>query len=334
VFRVLSGFGIGGVMPISASIAAEYAPPQRRGVWVSAVYAGFVTGWALAAVVAIFMVPAFGWKGMFLVGLLPVVYSLVMLKYLPESLQILAKKQRFDLIRETLVQLGYTAFQRGQYTFLLDQVEEQHNLANVRLLFQGGLGATTVLLWVGTFFTLLFMFGYASWLPSLMVKSGHGLVRSFSFSLVVDIAQVIGNLLMGVFMDRYGPKRVTILYFLLLAVSVVLFGLGSSNAYIYVFSVLVGLFTAVQAGIKTILAHVYPTNVRATGIGWNAGIGRFGSIFGPVVVGWLVRYNLSLEGYMLAFAVMALLAMVTVVLSRVRISSNSSFPNQEQTAVS
>lgn len=318
VFRVLGGFGIGGVMPISASIAAEYAPPQRRGFWVSSVYAGFIVGWVLSAVMAMLIIPPFGWRGMFLVGLIPILYAVVLARWLPESLQILVKWGRPDQVRKTLCRLGYLQFANDDFNFHLDELEESHALAQIGLLFKDGMGRTTVLLWVASFFTLLFMYGYATWLPTLMVKNGHGLVRSYSYSLAVDVAQVAGNLIMGTFMDRFGAKRVTIVYFVLLSLSVVLFGVNPTNAYIYVFSILVGLFTAVQAGINTTMAHIYPANVRASGIGWNAGVGRLGSIFGPVVVGGLAAYPMTLEGYMVAFAVMSLLAMLAVALSPIR----------------
>ncbi|MCL6442429.1 MAG: MFS transporter [Alicyclobacillus sp.] len=328
-FRVLGGLGLGGVMPISASIAAEYAPPQRRGLWVSSVYAGFILGWVLSALLAMFIVPHFGWRGMFFVGLIPVLYAVILAKWLPESLQILLKWDQPDRVRRSLAQLGYAQFSEDRYQFVLDTIEEKHSLAEIGLLFRDRMGVTTVLLWFATFFTLLFMYGYATWLPTLMVKHGHGLVRSYSYSLVVDVAQVLGNLLLGLLMDRFGAKRVTVTYFILLAISVILFGLNSSNVYIYLLSIFVGLFTAVQAGINTILAQVYPTNVRASGIGWNAGIGRLGSIFGPVVVGAFAPLNMSLEGYMLLFGVMALLAMLAVLLTRIRHSVSTAMQTSQ-----
>lgn len=320
IFRILAGIGIGGVMPVAVSIAAEYAPPHRRGLWVSCIYAGYIVGWVLAAAVAIFLIPLYGWKGMFAVGLIPIVYGFVLIRWLPESMQILAKKRKFVEIRQCLNRLGYAQFMDQQYIFKLDQVEEKNSLGKLSLLFGKGMGVTTVLLWFATFFTLLFMFGYATWLPALMVKSGHGLVKSYSFSLVVNMAQVVGNLAMGAMMDKFGPKRITIIFYSLLIISVLLYGMGTSNAYVYLFSMLVGFFTAVQAGINNIMAHVYPMNVRASGIGWNAGVGRLGSILGPIIVGWLAGFHLSLEGFMVSFAFMTLLAMLAVLFSPVRYS--------------
>jgi MFS transporter, AAHS family, benzoate transport protein len=326
ILRILAGIGMGGVMPIAASLAAEYAPPQRRGFYVSSVYAGLIVGWVLSGVLAILVVPSFGWRSMFSIGLLPILYALVLARWLPESLQILIKRGDIQKARQVLQRLGYAEYSNSVENLRLEAIEDNNSLAQFSLLFKGNMALTTVLLWFTTFFTLLFMYGYASWLPTLMVKAGHGLVRSYSYGLVVSIAQVAGNLILGELTDRFGAKKITIYYFVFLIISIVLFGMGSSNVYIYFFGVLVGLFTAVQAGINTILAKIYPTNVRASGIGLNAGIGRLGSIFGPIIVGWLGGFSLNLEGYMLSFAIMAILAMLALIPARVH--DHSSIPSQ------
>jgi MFS transporter, AAHS family, benzoate transport protein len=326
ILRVLAGIGMGGVMPIAASLAAEYAPPQRRGFYVSSVYAGLIVGWVLSGLMAILVVPSFGWRIMFTIGLLPILYALLLAKWLPESLQILIKRGDSQKARQVLQQLGYAEYSNKIEHFKLDPIEDNNSLGKLSLLFKGNMGINTVLLWFTTFFTLLFMYGYASWLPTLMVKAGHGLVRSYSYGLVVSIAQVFGNLILGELADRFGAKKITIFYFVFLVISMVFFGMVTSDVYIYLLGILVGLFTAVQAGINTILAKIYPTNVRASGIGLNAGIGRLGSIFGPIVVGWIGSFSLNLEGYMISFAIMAIIAMLTLI--PIRINDHSSKPRE------
>lgn len=267
VLRFLGGIGIGGVTPIATAYVSEFAPPKRRGLLIGVLFAALVFGFVLAAWAAILLVPRYGWRSLFWVSLACLLFLPVLQRWLPESGELEAARG------------GAEAPAALAADGSLHRPAEPH-LGDLRLLFSGGRGVTTGLLWIASFFTLFFMFGFSAWLPSLMIHAGNGLVRSYSYGLVNSFAQSLGNVILGGLIDRFGRKGTTLVFYAGLAVSNLAFGMMASDLGLYIVGTLIGIFTAVQACLNIIASELYPAAVRATGVGWMLGIGRLGAIVG------------------------------------------------------
>ncbi|WP_248001385.1 MFS transporter [Streptomyces sp. RPA4-5] len=176
-------------------------------------------------------------------------------------------------------------------------------LASVLALFRPGVRLATPLLWLASFCGLLLVYGVSTWLPQMMRASGYGLSSSVSFLFIINAGGIAGLLIAGRLADRYGPVRISALWFLLTAAGALLLGarLPLGATYVVVAVTGVWLFSA-QVMVYAATHRVYPPAERATGLGWVTGIGRTGAVVGP----WLGGVLAASANSQLGFTVFAL----------------------------
>ncbi|WP_043289017.1 MFS transporter [Paraburkholderia oxyphila] len=318
--RFMTGFGIGGVMGNAIALVSEYSPQKHRASLMTWVSCGFTGGAIAGGLLCAALLPQMGWRSVFFVGgILPLVIAAAMLRYLPESLQLLVLKQRSP---ETIARwLGKIApgVQVGAQTRFAVHGQARVK-ATVAELFRHGRGATTVLLWGINFANLLDLFFLSNWLPMLSLRVGHGVSTAVLIGTSLQIGGTAGALLMGPLMDRFGFYRVLACSFLVATCSVAAVGLPDLSTGLRYAVVLISGICIVggQPAVNALTATLYPTPLRATGVGWSLGIGRAGSIIGPVVAGQLIKLQWSNTALFVAAAVPALAScLMLVLLSRV-----------------
>jgi AAHS family 4-hydroxybenzoate transporter-like MFS transporter len=287
-FRLLTGFGMGGAMPNTIALTAEYMPARVRASAVMIMFCGFSIGAAVVGWVARGIIPHFGWRGVFVVGgILPCLITALSIGFLPESIRFLLRKDPRDpRAVKYLSRIAPDAPLSGDLVLAEDRAPG----FVVKQLFVSGRHRVTLLLWVMFFANLLDLYFISSWLPIIQTGVGIPQDRAILIATLFQVGGTIGAVVLGRFMDRNLSFRLLALTYLGAAACVFLIGeSGASVAWLIVtvFAAGFGVIGA-QNGANALSAAVYPTAYRSTGVGWAFGVGRIGSILGPILGGMLV----------------------------------------------
>lgn len=310
VLRLLAGLALGGLLPNIFALASEYSPARRRAMTVMIISCGISLGSALGGMIAGALLQSRGWPIVFQIGgALPLLLTLVMLLCLPESITYQAIR---DVSRSKFARLmGKVCPQRQFADDTRFVVSEQRAPGlTVKQLFADGRALATILIWVVYFMCLLEIYFFASWLPTLLHKSGISLEMSVYATSALQIAGTVASLTLGFVLERFNPGRVLALLYLMGTMAI--FGIGASlgsPVALVIATALAGAgIIGGQACTHAIASRIYPTSMRSTGIGWGLGIGRVGSVIGPIIGGALLSLNWSSAHMLYAGAVPALLA--------------------------
>ncbi|HBL15210.1 MAG: MFS transporter [Elusimicrobia bacterium GWA2_69_24] len=288
VMRFFVGFGLGGELPVASTLVSEFSPKAHRGKLVVILESFWAFGWALAAIVAYLLIPRFGWRIAFLLGSLPVLYVLYLRRAVPESPRFLESQGRWE---EAVAVVRSVETACGQSPEPLEPgTAPRAQSQGFRALWSGTMLRRTVMLWILWFAMVYSYYGIFTWLPSLLVASGHSLVKSFSYVLVITAAQIPGYFSAAWLVDRWGRKSTLVAYLVGCAVSALVFGRVATPSSIMLWGSLISFFNLGAWGVVyTYTPESYPTALRGTGSGWAAGVGRIGGIIAPLVVGFIME---------------------------------------------
>ena len=300
VFRFLTGLGLGAELPVASTLVSEFAPLKVRGrmvVWLEAFWAA---GWILAAIIGTFVVAEGenGWRWGLALGAVPAVYALYVRMQLPESVRFLESRGR-----EEEAEAVVRSFEEGVAPEDLASVSVSDAPASESThIWSPELRARTAAFWTVWFCVSLAYYGAFTWIPSLLVDQGFSLVRSFSFTLIITLAQLPGYALAGWLIEVWG-RRTTLAVFLAgSAISAGLYGFAAAPWQIIAAGCLLSLFNLGAWGaLYAIGPELYPTQIRATGTGAAAAFGRVGSILAPLIVPPVLAFG----GHAGVFAVFA-----------------------------
>ena len=307
--RFVTGIGIGGLMPNTIALNSELSPKRLRATLIVLMFTGITTGSALPGYIQAWLIPRHGWPIMFWIGgLAPLVIAACLVFTLPESVKFLrGRPERRAELLSTLRRM------RPDLTIADDVEFAQEPLppaggSGIAQLLHGGLAWITPLLW-GCFATAL-MANYflLSWLPLMLVNSGYSAQQSGLTTSFYHYGGTLGGLLVSLVLGRLGFTAVAILFLLAIA-AIAAIGLpGISYGFMSAAVALAGFATlGAQFGNNAASGLLYPTTIRARGVGWALGIGRFGSMLGPLIGGLLIGMQLPLQRlFLLAAAPMVI----------------------------
>lgn len=316
--RFVAGLGLGGIMPNAVALSGEFSSKSSRVLVMMLVGNGFTVGAALGGFIAAWLIPNYGWRSVFyLGGTIPLVIAFAMLIWLPESLQFLSLKGKASgRIAQTLRRLNPTqSLTEGAEYFV---PEAAHGGSSLAQLFQEGRATGTLLLWTTSFMNLLNMYFLSSWLPTVMRDAGHPLATGVYVGTTLQIGGVIGTILLGWLVKRFGFVGMLAGCFALAALSISLIGqpwLPLALLFVVVFIAGAGVIGG-QVGINALAGTFYPTPLRATGIGAELGVGRLGAIAGPLVGGQLMALHWNSHELFLAAAIPALISALVMAAMR------------------
>lgn len=325
--RFLTGVGLGGAMPNIIAMTAEYAPQRLRATAVTVMFCGFPLGSVLGGFLAAKMIPVWGWESVFVLGgALPLVTVLFLIVLLPESVRFLVSHHRHpERVAAIMAHLtGDPATHRADTPYVVP--EQKVTGFTGRQLFTEHRAGLTLLLWVAFFCNLLVMYFLVNWLPALLKQSGYPLDAAIYATSTLNFGGVVGGVVLGRMIDRMGPFAILGACYAVAAVFIlVTANAAGSSAILYgsLFVVGIGVVGA-QIGMNAVASSLYPTGLRATGIGWALGIGRLGSILGPTVGGillaggWAPNAILQVSAWPAAIAAVAVFVLGRVVTRRDR----------------
>lgn len=286
--RFIVGLGLGAELPVASTLISEFAPRRIRGRMVVLLEAFWAAGWIAAAIIGTFVVGASdsGWRWALAIGMVPAAYALYVRLALPESVRYLEAKNRHQEAEEIVTSFENAALAEGKNLdsdlapeVALDEAFEGASIWSSRLR------ARTAALWIIWFCINLSYYGAFIWIPSLLVADGFTLVRSFSFTLIITLAQLPGYAAAAWLIEVWG-RRATLAVFLVgSAVSAGAFGLADSEVSIIIAGCFLSFFNLGAWGaLYAIGPELYPTHIRGRGTGAAAGFGRIASIVSPLIV--------------------------------------------------
>jgi len=294
--RILTGLGVGGIIPGLSVIVAEYASDKWRGGSISLLGVGVMGGAMMGGAVVNALLENYEWRSAFLVGgLLTFTVLIVVLIRLPESIDFLVMRRPRNALRRLNRQLLTMRHEQlCELPVMANHIPSQKSRRpNVRSLVTGEVLPRTLKLWGIEFLATASMFFVMSWTPRLLVLSGLSESDSIIGGIILNAGGLAGCLLFGLLAARANFKRVTLAYFLMGACALIAFSVLHQHLMIaYVLTFFIGLCAiGALAGVNTLAPSLYPVAVRGTGVGFAAGIGAVGSISSPVLTGVLLDMN-------------------------------------------
>lgn len=316
VLRFLTGIGLGGALPNALALASEYSPRRYSRVIVSTLMCGMPLGAVLGGIVASILLPLHGWHSVFMVGgVLPVAVALFAIAFMPESARFLILRNQSDRRLGAIMHRIAPDLPREQQFHV-----PLSRSAGVPIgeLFSKGRWKDTVLLWIPYFMNLVVLYFIVSWMPAVLVGAHHPVSVGIAAISFFSGGGVVGCLLQGWLMNSFGLRKVLVTELMLYAVlAAVLANWPSSYATVVVVSTLMGVvIQGAQAGFNVLATEIYPTHMRATGVGFAIGIGRIGSICGPLSGGLMLALQLDVKHIFLMGIAPALLAGLAILLNR------------------
>ncbi|WP_413189334.1 MFS transporter [Paraburkholderia sacchari] len=324
--RFLGGLGLGGVIPVAAALTIEYSPPARRSFNYGMMYSGYSLGILCAALAAMALLPAWGWRGVMAVGALPLLALVPMALALPESLEYLAARGRIDEASALAARLGVTGElpvvdgARGAAT------QQRTRLRDVvAAIFARRRLRATACFWIALFCGMLLVYGLNTWLPMIMRKQGYDLGSSLAFLLVFSLTSACGGVVLGKIADRFGARATVALAYASGALAIA--ALMTRNALVvsYALVALAGIGSISASLILTgHLTHFYPSHARGAATGWALSFARFGAMCGPLLGGYIASVGANWSWNFVAFAVTGLVAALAVAAlpSRARVEAD------------
>ena len=318
-FRFLVGFGLGGELPVAATLMSEYAPAHLRGRFIVLLESFWGLGWLVAACISYLLIPEFGWQIAFWIGALPAIYVFLIRLHMPESIRYLISKNKIDEAKEIILTLEQKLGVKSEpFEGKLSAAElgtEHTAQPKFSSLWTPQFRTRTIMLWLAWFGIVYSYYGIFMWLPSIVYSQGFAVVKTFEYVLVMTLAQLPGYYAAAWLVDVIGRKYTLSLFLLLSGVCSYFFGNAADPATLLMWGAAMSFFNLGAWGvIYTYTPEMYPTAIRALGSGWAAGFGRIGGMLAPMLVGVLLAHDAQMN------LIFAMFASVFVIISVVVLS--------------
>lgn len=294
VLRLFAGVGMGGALPNVTAYVAEFAPLRRRPLAVKLTIVCVPLGGMLCSAMAIWVLPRFGWSGLYVIGgVLPLALAVLFLAVLPESPRFLAHNvARWPQLVRLLNRIGHSIPGGTAFEDTTEREEATH--ASARALFSGRLARETIGLWIAFFFCLGSIYLVFGWLPAMLTNRGLSPSTVSAGMLVYNLGGVLGVLIWATLVPLLGSRGPLVSGALAGAASALAFLIvpiqshGDHRLLIFCLGINGLLANAVQTSMYALAAHVYPTSIRASGVAYSAAMGRIGgllsSLFGSYII--------------------------------------------------
>ena len=310
VLRLLTGLGLGVLLPLATTYINELAPRRVANTFALwGVALGWAAGGTLAGMVGVFATPSLGWQSLYWFGSLSFLLLPFMHLTLPESPKFLAIKGRVAEIRDMLSKLRPErahVYALAIFSGESDQASGNRILELLRPRYR----RTTIAIWATAFLSLFCIFGLSGWIPTVMIQRGETFTAGFGFGALMQIMSFVGAIALGHLVDRSGLSRGLLSLWWILGGCAVVTLVFMNDHVVNVSCVAAAGFFIIGAQfvLNNFTAASYETNVRATAVGMELGVGRVGAILGPFVAGALQQNYQSSLPMFIAIGLAALAA--------------------------
>lgn len=294
--RIFQGVGLGAEVPIMFTYLSEYMPARQRGALLAAGVFFWQSATFLAALVALVLVPRFGWRAMFFSGAVPAILVVIIWTRIPESVRYLVARGRSNEAASIVERLStVSAGTIGRTVSEIKDPAPRESSGTPIDLFRGGYLKATLGVWIMQFCGGFVFFGLAVWLPSIFLRLGFGIVHSFAYTAIITGSGALGNLLGGILLDVIGRRFTLALFYALGSVFLLLWGKAHDVQMLLLLGGLAAFFSFGGAGgsLFAYTSELYPTLLRGTGTGSAAAWQRIAGLLAPTVLAFMMRANIS-----------------------------------------
>jgi putative MFS transporter len=320
LLRFFTGAAVGGTLPVDYAMMAEFLPASNRGRWLVALESFWAVGTialALASWLAAIYEPQAAWRWIFAAAALPAIVGFWLRLWIPESPYYLARSGKASAALDVVNQIA-RANGRPELAGALD-VEPQAR-APVSALFTGGLLRPSLLILSVWLLVSMSYYGVFVWLPSQLGRLGHGFLRAQEFLVLIALAQLPGYALAAYGVERWGRRPTLTAFLILSALGCFLYAVLHTPVFIAGATLLMSFaFLGAWGALYAFTPELYPTHLRATGMGMAGAVARLGGLLAPSAVGLVVM--VSFEAALALFAV--LLAMAAVATYAINIETRA-----------
>lgn len=322
VLRLLTGLGLGALLPVGVTYMNEYSPRRFRNMFSLWGWAlGFGAGGVVASLIGVYFTPALGWQPLYYVASLSVVLVVICHIALPESLQYMAMRGRTSEIAGVLGRVNpVKSVEYSAASAQFELPEPSDKIASVALLLSARYRGRTLAVWIAAFCVLFGIFGLTGWVPTVMIQRGETFAASFGFGALIQAMAFVGSLLCGSIADAsHKPRLAMAVWWVGGAVSLGTLALVNDHILNFICVGLAGFcILGGQNVLNNFTASIYDTEVRGTGVGMMLGVGRLGGILGPYTTGLIQQATPGSIGLFAAIAVAVLLGAVAILFARPR----------------
>lgn len=300
VLRFLTGIGVGGTLPVDYTMMAEFLPSDRRGRWLVLLESFWAVGTILLAVLALVAI-GWGddaWRVIFFVTGLPALVGVVLRLFIPESPMYLNRSGKPEQARAVLARVARVNGRSVTIPALRPDMPVKRSLA---ALFSGVLRRRSIALCVAWALISIAYYGVFVYLPVKLAGEGFGFMRGQEFLILLAVVQLPGFALSAYGVERWGRKPTLIGFLLLSAVGCMFYSLGSATAVVVGSTLLMSFaLLGTWGALYAFTPEVYPTELRASGMGMAGAVARFGGLFAPTIVAPVMATQFTLSLAMLA----------------------------------
>lgn len=311
--RFLTGLGLGGAVPNLISLTSEYSPKSSRTFLTTLMWTGFPLGAVIGGLASAKLIPAYGWQSVFILGgILPLVAVPCLMLWLPESIRYLVtqpqKKKVLDRLLSKLVPDSHANTQ------IITSEQDKGSPTPVKDVFAQGRAPGTLLLWSVFFSNLLILYFLINWLPYVLRQAGFPIEKAIIGTVILNASGILGGLLMGKLVDKFGAYKILPPAYALTAIAVAAIGYAPASVAASIVAIAFAGFFVIgtQFCMNALAASYYPTSSRASGVGLAFGVGRIGSVVGPVIGGFILANNWSMAATFTVTAIPAILSAIAV----------------------
>lgn len=294
VLRFITGIGVGGTLPVDYTMMAEFLPSDRRGRWLVLLESFWAVGTIFLAILALVAV-SWGddaWRVIFFVTGLPALIGVVLRFYIPESPMFLNRNGKSEEARKVLQRVAKVNGTTAEIPALQPEKQERKSIL---ALFNGDLRRRSLSLFLAWALISIAYYGVFVYLPVKLSSEGFAFMRGQVFLVVLALVQLPGFALSAYGVERWGRKPTLIGFLLLSAVGCMLYSLGSSP-FVVIGSTLLMSFSLLGTwgALYAFTPEVYPTDLRASGMGMAGAVARFGGLFAPAIIAPIMATHFTL----------------------------------------
>lgn len=309
IARVGIGLGFGAQVPATLTLLSEIVPAKLRAAYITAFMAMVPIGAVIAGGLSYFLIPSIGWRGVALIEALFFLFSFVLIKYLPESAVWLESKRRFREADEIMTMIEKKVEKSIGHALPVPEIHLETETSGVktdkipmRELFSKNYIRSTIMVSLWWPAILAATVGLGTWFSALMVAKGFTISKSIGYVSLMYMGGVLGVPLVRFLLKRIGRKWTTALMPALVAVAAYFYGVSTVLPVIIIFGLLYNMLIYGSAMTNNVYTpELFPTRIRGTAMGYANSIGRFGAIFGPIVIGMIMQnYGVEMVFYFAA----------------------------------
>jgi len=281
--RFITGIGLGGELPVAATIIADNFTGTKRARMLVLVDSFWAFGWIIASLLAFLVIPRYGWRITVLITALMGLYALLMRRHLPDGAPDAQPAKRLGF-GDSWHRVWSTQYRR-----------------------------TTICLSILWFVIMFVYYGLFLWLPSVLVLRGFSMVHGFGYTVLMSLAQLPGYYLAAWLIGKMARKTVLTLYILGTIVSASVFGLASSSAVILISGAWLSFFMLGAWGIMIAFTPgQFDIEIRGFGMGVAESVGRIGATIGPFLIGALITLGFTIPMIFMVFVGVLIIGVIVL----------------------